>query len=123
MIFFDVLPFTDDARIVNGKTSRKSVQNRRGGFWCVKAFKTIASFLHAFFEVFVCFSLKFYRFATDNDASSVFGKTSKKIVQNRCDGFWCVNALRPRHNKTAASFLHAFLCCFTVYDARVVSKR
>ena len=36
MIFFDVLPFTDDASVVNGKTSKKSVQKRRGGFRCVK---------------------------------------------------------------------------------------
>ena len=41
MLFFDVLPFTDDARVVNGKTSKKSVQNRRGGFWCVKALSVI----------------------------------------------------------------------------------
>ena len=31
--FFKVLPFTDD----NGKTSKKSMKNRRDGFWCVKA--------------------------------------------------------------------------------------
>ena len=41
MLFLDVLPFTDDARIVNGKTSKKSVKNRRGGFWCVKASKVL----------------------------------------------------------------------------------
>ena len=41
----DVLPFTDDASVVNGKTSNKSVQKRRGGFWChyVKVFKDYAS--------------------------------------------------------------------------------
>ena len=27
MLFFDVLPFTNDASVVNGKTSKKSVQN------------------------------------------------------------------------------------------------
>ena len=31
--FFDILPYADDA--VNGKTSKKSMQKRRGGFWCV----------------------------------------------------------------------------------------
>ena len=41
--FFEVLPFTDDASIVNGKTSKKSVQKQRGGFWCVKTL--IVSFL------------------------------------------------------------------------------
>ena len=35
MLFFDVLPFTDDASFVNGKTSKKSMQKRRGGVWCV----------------------------------------------------------------------------------------
>ena len=30
-------------------------------------------------------------------ASSVNGKKSKKSIQSRCDGFWYVNALRPRH--------------------------
>ena len=33
MPFFDVLPFTDDASVVNGKTSKKSMQKRRGGFF------------------------------------------------------------------------------------------
>ena len=54
-LFFEVLPFTDDAIVVNGKLQRKackndaavfgvsrplkkSMQKRRGGFWCVKAF-------------------------------------------------------------------------------------
>ena len=32
MLFFDVLPFTDDASVVNSKTSKKSMQKRRGGF-------------------------------------------------------------------------------------------
>ena len=31
--FFEVLLFTDDA---SGKTSKKSVQKQRDGFWCVK---------------------------------------------------------------------------------------
>ena len=35
MLFFDALPFTDDASVINGKTSKKSMQKRRGGFWCV----------------------------------------------------------------------------------------
>ena len=35
-LFFEVLPITDDASVVNSKTSKKSMQNRRGGFWCVK---------------------------------------------------------------------------------------
>ena len=35
MLFFDVLSFTDDARVVNGNTSKKSMQKRRGGFLCV----------------------------------------------------------------------------------------
>ena len=39
MLFFDVLPFTDDASVVNGKTSKKSMQKRRGGFWGVYALK------------------------------------------------------------------------------------
>ena len=61
MLFFDVLPFTTLAVSVNGKTSKKSVQKRRGGVWCV--FKgldtpnTAASFLS-------CFCLKFYRLPT-----------------------------------------------------------
>ena len=33
--FFEVLPFTTLASSVNGKTSKKSVQKRRGGVWCV----------------------------------------------------------------------------------------
>ena len=37
--FFEVLPFTDTASVVNGKTSKKSMQKRRGGFWCVKTLK------------------------------------------------------------------------------------
>ena len=44
MLFFDVLPFTTLASSVNSKTSKKSVQKRRGGVRCVKAFKqSIAS--------------------------------------------------------------------------------
>ena len=35
MLFFEVLPFTMLASSVNGKTSKKSVQKRRGGVWCV----------------------------------------------------------------------------------------
>ena len=35
MLFFDVLPFTTLAVSVNGKTSKKSVQKRRGGVCCV----------------------------------------------------------------------------------------
>ena len=35
MFFFEVLPFTDDAIVVNGKTSKKSMQKRCSGFWCV----------------------------------------------------------------------------------------
>ena len=35
MIFFEVLPLTTLASSVNGKTSKKSVQKRRGGVWCV----------------------------------------------------------------------------------------
>ena len=35
MLFFDVLPFTTLAVSVNGKTSKESVQKRRGGVWCV----------------------------------------------------------------------------------------
>ena len=46
MLFFDVLPFTDDACVVNGKTSKKSVQNQRDGFWCAKAFIMIILFRH-----------------------------------------------------------------------------
>ena len=38
-LFFEVLPFTDTASVVNGKTSKKSMQKRRGGFWCVKTLK------------------------------------------------------------------------------------
>ena len=50
-LFFEVLPFTDTASVVNGKTSKKRVQKLRGGFWCVKGLdtqKTVASILHAF---------------------------------------------------------------------------
>ena len=52
-LFFEELPFTDDASVVNGKTSKKSMQKRRevvngktlkksmqkqrGGFWCVRS--------------------------------------------------------------------------------------
>ena len=36
MIFFDVLPFTTLASSVNSKTSKKSMEKRRGGFRCVK---------------------------------------------------------------------------------------
>ena len=32
MLFFDVLLFSDDVSVVNGKTSKKSMQKRRGGF-------------------------------------------------------------------------------------------
>ena len=35
--FWHAFPFTDDVSVVNGKTSKKSMQKRRGGFWCVKA--------------------------------------------------------------------------------------
>ena len=36
-LFFELyLPFTTHASSVNGKTSKKSRQKRRGGFWCVK---------------------------------------------------------------------------------------
>ena len=35
MLFFEVLPFMTLAVSVNGKTSKKSVQKRRGGVWCV----------------------------------------------------------------------------------------
>ena len=44
MRFFDVLPFTDDTCVVNGKTSKKSVQNRRDGFWCVNALRLAETF-------------------------------------------------------------------------------
>ena len=36
MLIFEVLPFTMLASSVNGKTSNKSMQKRRGGSWCVK---------------------------------------------------------------------------------------
>ena len=36
---FEVLPFTTLASSVNGKTSKKSMQKRRGGFRCVKTLK------------------------------------------------------------------------------------
>ena len=55
MLFFDVLLFIDDARVVNGKTSKKSVQNRRGGFGVSRPLKPSRrfcmlslKFLHAF---------------------------------------------------------------------------
>ena len=35
MLFFEFLPFTTLAVSVNGKTSKKTVQKRRGGVWCV----------------------------------------------------------------------------------------
>ena len=35
MLFFDDLPFMTLASSVNGKTSKNSVQKRRGGVWCV----------------------------------------------------------------------------------------
>ena len=38
-LFFEVLPFTDDASAVNGKTSKKSMQKRSGGFWRAKALR------------------------------------------------------------------------------------
>ena len=68
-LFFEVLPFTDDASVVNGKTSKKSTQKRRGGFWCVR----LRHFCILFFDV-----LPF----TD-DASVVNSKTSKKSMQKR----------------------------------------
>ena len=37
-LFFEVLPFTDEASVVNAKTSKKSMQKRCAGFWCVKTF-------------------------------------------------------------------------------------
>ena len=89
-LFFEVLPFTDDASVVNGKTSKKSMQKRRGGFWCVKPPRR---FCMVFFDV-----LPF----TDN-ARIVICKTSKKSVQNRRGGFWCVNAFKglgtPEHRR------------------------
>ena len=40
-VSFEVLPLTDDASVVNGKTSKKSVQKRRGGFRCVMTLKAL----------------------------------------------------------------------------------
>ena len=37
--FFEVLTFTDTDSVVNGKTLKKSMQKRRGGFRCVKTIK------------------------------------------------------------------------------------
>ena len=60
ILIFDILPFTDNASIVNGKTSKKSMQKCRGIFWCYIGIdtpktavgldtpKTAATFLHAF---------------------------------------------------------------------------
>ena len=91
-LLFEVLLFTDTASVVNSKTSKKSIQKRRGGFWCVKTHQG--------------------DFAV---ASSVNGKTSKismahRVVSSLCamlffqvllftdknnaTTFWCVSALK-----------------------------
>ena len=86
MLFFEVLPFTTLASSVNGKTSKKSAQKRRGGVWCFYALRVLTHqkpprcFCTLFFEV-----LPFSKLA-----SSVNGKTSKKSVQKRRGGVWCV---------------------------------
>ena len=87
MLFFDVLSFTDDASVINGKTSKKSTQKRRGGFGVSKGLdtpKTAAFFFFCmlFFEVLPFTTL----------ASSVNGKTSKKSMPKRRGGVWCVKA-------------------------------
>ena len=86
MLLFEVLPFTDDASVVNGKTSKTSVQKGRGVFLCVKALKVLTHLKppHRFCMLFIDV-LPF----TD-DASVVNGKTSKKTVQKRRRGFRCV---------------------------------
>ena len=81
--------------------------------------------MHAFFEVFACFSLKFYRLDTDNDASSVIGKTSKKIVQNRRDGFWCAKAFKVwTHKNRRVLFFMLFseVLLFTTLASSVNGK-
>ena len=40
-LFFEVLLFTDTASVVNGKTSKKSMQKNAAFFWCVKTLMTI----------------------------------------------------------------------------------
>ena len=84
---------------VNGKTSKKRMQKRRGVIWCVKALKGLDTpkkcrvFCTLFFEL-----LPF----TDD---VVYGKTSKKSMQKKNATFlWCVKTLRPRHTKKNVAF-------------------
>ena len=42
---------TDDESVVNGKTSKKSMQKRRGGFLCVKTLKQSIASKHYWFHV------------------------------------------------------------------------
>ena len=75
-LFFEVLPFTDTASVVNGKTSKKNMQKRRGVFFGVSTQYTAVSFWHAFLRSFTVYDTsgvgKLQRKACKND-TAVFG--------------------------------------------------
>ena len=43
----------DDASVVNGKASNKSMQKRRGGFWCVKTLTGTSPNIYVLVHVFL----------------------------------------------------------------------
>ena len=100
------LPFTTLASSVNSKTSKKSMQKRRGGFWCLDTPQAVALFLS-------CFCSKFYSLPTtrcENDTICHTFLSSFTVYRPKKNAtvLGVSRPLRPRHTKKTPRFFARF---------------